>query len=248
MPYVRAQRMKVNLSDFRFNHYSQCGEDGVVAALLKMCRITTGHLVEFGAWDGLYLSNTAHHYKEKDHNFKLLLIEGDTDKFNGISANFGDEVQKCNAMISANAGDSNNINEILGRYDVEDIALMSIDVDGPDLLIWQSMDKKKYAPKILIIEWGVVDSVLSEEFLPHFDGYTYVYCTGNHIFCRNDLGIKQPMSVLELLNASGHPEIDMALGNITKEECHRIVRTEEFKHYNYYTTVAKPVWVEIETK
>lgn len=238
----------VNLSQYRFNSYSQCGEDGVIAKIMECLEITSGHLVEFGAWDGIYLSNTAHHWRSSGCNFDLLLIEGDSEKFAGIVNNYGPKVQRCNEWISIDPDSPSTINKILDRYGVKDIALMSIDVDGTDLLIWQSLDKKKYSPKILVIEWGNMKYVLSDEFISFFKGYTYVYCTGNHIFVRNDLGVKQPASIPALLQASGHPEIDVFLGNILQSECDGIIASEEFKEKDYYSRVAKPVWVEFNTQ
>ena len=46
------------LSQFRKNKHSQNGEDGVIAEICHRLAITNGFFVEFGAWDGMHLSNT----------------------------------------------------------------------------------------------------------------------------------------------------------------------------------------------
>ncbi len=41
-----------------FNEYSQGGEDGIIEEIMKRLGIATGWFVEFGACDGVSLSNT----------------------------------------------------------------------------------------------------------------------------------------------------------------------------------------------
>ncbi len=55
----------INLSNYRINYFSQFGEDGVIEKLFEIAGINTGYLVEFGAWDGIYLSNTYYHFKKE---------------------------------------------------------------------------------------------------------------------------------------------------------------------------------------
>ena len=58
--------------------YSQGGEDGVIAHLFSCIGTTNRYFVEFGAWDGRHLSNTA--------NLRLhagwtgLLLDGDASR------------------------------------------------------------------------------------------------------------------------------------------------------------------------
>ena len=51
-----------NLKDYKYNLYSQNGEDGVIEEINKRLDLDTKSdsrwCVEFGAWDGIYLSNT----------------------------------------------------------------------------------------------------------------------------------------------------------------------------------------------
>jgi len=40
------------------NVHSQNGEDGIIEEILKRLDIKNGYVCEFGAWDGIHLSNT----------------------------------------------------------------------------------------------------------------------------------------------------------------------------------------------
>ena len=63
-------------SKYGKNIISQNGEDGVIEQLFSDLNITDGIVVEFGAWDGVYLSNIFNLWKNK--GFNALLIEGDS--------------------------------------------------------------------------------------------------------------------------------------------------------------------------
>ena len=49
-----------DLLNYRSNIYSQNGEDGIISEILKRLNLDQKKLwcVEFGAWDGMHLSNT----------------------------------------------------------------------------------------------------------------------------------------------------------------------------------------------
>ena len=64
---------------YNYNIYSQNGEDGVIEELLNRLNITNGWVCEFGAWDGIHLSNTFNLIKNK--SFNAVLIEGDKNKY-----------------------------------------------------------------------------------------------------------------------------------------------------------------------
>ena len=61
--------------------YSQNGEDGIIEELLKRLDINSGWVCEFGAWDGIHLSNT---YNLVKQNFNAVYIEGDKEKYTDL--------------------------------------------------------------------------------------------------------------------------------------------------------------------
>lgn len=74
------------LLDHQRNVYSQTGEDRVVEKILETLPQTDKWCVEFGAWDGLYLSNTRNLIETK--GYSAVLIEADKNKFRDLQHNY----------------------------------------------------------------------------------------------------------------------------------------------------------------
>ena len=126
--------------------YSQHGEDGVVQALLKHIPIQHQFVVEFGAYDGDYMSNSRHLIK--DHNWSALLIEPDPRFYKKLYKLYQDNprIKMFNEFIY-----KENINQLFKRGGVPKyFEVLSIDVDGPDYYLWQALTD--FEPKIVILE------------------------------------------------------------------------------------------------
>ena len=142
------------LSDFKFNVYSQYGEDGIIKEILS--RLESSGIAlnkwacEFGAWDGLHLSNTARLIVEE--GFSAVLIEGDSIRVEELHANFPDDrVRKICSFVS-HFGET-SLENILSTTDIPaDFDFLSIDIDGMDYYILQSL--KQYKPKLISIEFN----------------------------------------------------------------------------------------------
>jgi hypothetical protein len=67
------------------NYLTQFGDDGIIEQIIKELNVETEDkiCVEFGAWDGVYLSNVYNLWK--NNGFKSILIEGDNSKYNELS-------------------------------------------------------------------------------------------------------------------------------------------------------------------
>jgi hypothetical protein len=61
------------------NVCSQSGEDGIVATALERLPNRNKWCIEFGAWDGKYLSNSYHLAENSGYN--VVLIEGNRNKY-----------------------------------------------------------------------------------------------------------------------------------------------------------------------
>jgi hypothetical protein len=62
------------LLQFSRDHYSQAGEDGIIEQILALLPANDRWCVEFGAWDGLHLSNSRHLIENS--GYSAVLIEG----------------------------------------------------------------------------------------------------------------------------------------------------------------------------
>lgn len=189
------------LDDYKLNIYSQNGEDGLLLELLKriknLAKIT---VVEFGAWDGIYLSNT---FSLVEKGADAIFIEGEKDRFKDLLLT----CQKYNniipvlAFVDKEVSSKNSLDSILKSVNcICDFDVLSIDIDSYDLDIWESLSQFK--PKIVVIEInsqfkpgqfirhsqsGSGNSFSSTLEVGHNKGYTLVSHIGNMIFVRNDL-------------------------------------------------------------
>lgn len=133
---------------FARNDYSQFGEDGIVEAILSCLSSTDKWCVEFGAWDGLHLSNTYSLIKSK--SYKSVLIEADTEKFKILTKNMkGFDATLVNEFVTFDG--ENTLDKILGKTAIpKDFDFLSIDIDGNDYHILESISL--YKPKVICIE------------------------------------------------------------------------------------------------
>ena len=68
---------------YRKNYFSQNGEDGIIEKLLDQLNLKQNLFVcEFGAWDGIYLSNTFNLVTK--YNATALMIEGDDERYKDL--------------------------------------------------------------------------------------------------------------------------------------------------------------------
>lgn len=191
---------------FAKNIYTQCGEDGIIEQLLNDLNIKSGVVVEFGACDGVFISNVLNLWKNK--NFNAILIESDGEKYNDLQATCGriDSVECLNYFINPDPNHPDCLDNILDKSKFKitksNLVLVSIDVDTCDYGIFESMTR--YAPKIIVIETntnygpdqdhisGNGSSLKSITELAERKGYKLVCHTGNAFYVRNDLFEKLP--------------------------------------------------------
>ena len=193
------------LRQFAHNVYSQCGEDGIIEEVLKRIGrscATDGWCVEFGAWDGIYLSNTYNLIRNR--NYKGVLIEGNPSKYRELCKNIPQaDVHKVCRFVTFD-GDS-TLDRILEQTPITaDFDFLSIDIDGCDYFILDSL--KQFRPKVICIEFNPtvpneVDFVQPRDFkvqqgaaaksladLARSKGYSLVAVTDlNLILVRDDL-------------------------------------------------------------
>jgi hypothetical protein len=140
------------------NVYSQVGQDGIIHEILRRIEPQLPKkraFVEFGAWDGVYLSNCRWLVEQGWHG---VFIEGDVNKFANLESNYRelkDRIKCANAYVGApNRGiGKESVAGIVERCggDVRDVCFVVIDVDGLDLEIFQDLGLK---PAVIMMEGG----------------------------------------------------------------------------------------------
>jgi hypothetical protein len=195
----------MDLNKYKKNIYSQTGEDGVIEELISILNkngvSTSGSCVEFGAWDGVYCSNTFN--LVKNYNFSAVYIEGSKKKFKKLTktANKYKNIIPINKYVEI-AG-KNSLDSILQETDISDnFDLLSIDIDSYDCDAWKGL--KKYSPKIVLMEIDntidpykrVIGTGIGRNMGSSFKyaleianekRYTLLFDSGNLFFIRNDL-------------------------------------------------------------
>ena len=188
------------LNAYKKNIYSQNGEDGILEEIIKRIGISAnfGWCVEFGAWDGIHLSNT---FNLVASGWSAVYIEGDPNKYKDLlnTASFHAKITPINRYVDYRLNSENCLDNILATTKISNnFDILSIDIDSYDLDVWDSL--KKYIPKIIVIE--INSSIKPGIFHRHTEklsgnsfsstlqvgvakDYTLVCHTGNLIFVHN---------------------------------------------------------------
>ena len=139
---------------------SQRGEDRILQRLFAVIGDTNRWCVEFGATDGKHWSNTWYWINrqgwqsvqiEAARDEHLSLKVKRRDSFDALAARYqkNDKVICLNRWVGVQGKDA--LDEVLSSTSVpRDLDLMSIDVDGPDYAIWESLIH--YQPRVVVIE------------------------------------------------------------------------------------------------
>lgn len=133
--------------DYRANVATQHGEDGVVEKIFEAIGIANRWVVDIGAHDGRFLSNSWK-WAFQDY-WSGILVEADPGNFEKLVNEYqGHANVRC---LHEFVTQERSIDVLLADKDVPyDFDLLSIDIDGMDYRLWAGM--KKYRPRIVIIE------------------------------------------------------------------------------------------------
>ncbi len=136
-PVLRSERYngRYLLNWCEFNVYSQSGEDGIIDWMFKRMGAKCELCCEFGAQDGVNLSNTKLLY---DHGAKRFLF----DKHPLGPDVIGETITP------------SNINVVFKKYDVPySLDVLSIDIDSDDYWAWHALSEQ-WKPRVVIIEFS----------------------------------------------------------------------------------------------
>lgn len=158
------------LLEYRRDKYSQSGEDGIIEKILEMLPNNDLWCVEFGAWDGVHLTNSRNLIEERDYSG--VLIEGNPKRYVQLEQNYAEHNRRNANKVIAIQGfvgfdDDDNLDRILADTPIpRDFDLLSIDIDGNDYHVWKRL--RDFQPKVVVIEFNptIPNGV---EFVQHAD-------------------------------------------------------------------------------
>jgi hypothetical protein len=120
--------------------YAQYGEDAIIDSVLARLDNLTYSVVEFGAADGFFCSNTAHLWH--DSGWSATLIESEPDLYEQLLVNVGGRL---GSTVLAYCGKVENLDHFTSV--VTDVC--SMDVDGNE---YQILDCLQTRHRVLVVE------------------------------------------------------------------------------------------------
>lgn len=155
-----------SLSQAEFRVFSQWGEDGIIQRLIQEVPIDRRIFVEFGVQD----------YQESNTRFLLMhdnwagmVIDGDQGNIDRIRQ---DEIfWRYNLKTECAFVKRDNINDLLKTNGiVDDIGLLSIDIDGNDYWVWEAIEAVR--PRIVVVEYNARFGPHRAVTVPYDPGFT----------------------------------------------------------------------------
>lgn len=139
-----------DLIDYREKRFSQNGEDGIIARIIEVVGPGNKLCCEFGAWDGIYLSNVRSLILD---GWSALFIEGDPEKFRELEANYAGLPNVKPICAFVDTGD-NSLDRLLARAGFADrrLDVLSIDIDGLDYELFATLDRLPALPRLVVVE------------------------------------------------------------------------------------------------
>lgn len=147
-----------SINDYEYRVYSQWGEDGIIQYLIRSIDIKSKIFVEFGVED---YSEANSRFLLINNNWSGLVIDGNEENILKIRSDrlyWLYNLKACCEFITCD-----NINDIFLKNGISgEIGLLSIDIDGNDYWVWESI--KSVNPVIVVIEYnyrfGPIDSIV----------------------------------------------------------------------------------------
>jgi hypothetical protein len=148
---ARRRVQRNSLLHYGANIYSQRGDDGIIQEIFRRLKVGLGYFCELGAWDGLHLSNARLLFEQ---GWSGLFIEGDRERFPALQSRYErcSDIKCLNCFVSADGrGRSKTLDQLCADEKISVIDFLSIDVDGLDLNIFESIQLR---PMVVAIEGG----------------------------------------------------------------------------------------------
>ena len=157
------------LNEYKSNITSQSGEDGIIAKIMEVLDVKTGWCVDVGAF-GMSKSNT-YSLVANGWNGVMIDFDGGIRRLKRTYRNF-DNVQIVRKEVDIT---TNSLDSILDTTKIPQLfELLSIDIDGNDYYVWESLSRIRqgfqptYRPMVVVVEYNPIIEL--DEYVQPFDG------------------------------------------------------------------------------
>jgi hypothetical protein len=154
-----------SLDEVEFQVFSQRGEDGIIQYIINKIEIPNKIFVEFGV-ETYTESNTR--FLLMNNNWSGLVIDGDGENIDFIKKDFiywKYDITALHSFIT-----KENIDKLISDYTkIEDIGILSIDIDGNDYWIWKQI--KCIKPRIVICEYNSIFGSKRQVTVPYKEDF-----------------------------------------------------------------------------
>jgi len=165
-----------DIKDYEFRVFSQSGEDGIIQHILRNITVPNKIFVEFGT-ESYLESNTR--FLLVNNNWAGLIIDSSESHINYIKNDLIYWQYNLKAVHSFIT--KSNINQIFLEHGLQgDIGLLSIDIDGNDYWIWESINVIN--PAIAVIEYNSRFGMDKSVTIPYSDGFTRIKAHYSNIY------------------------------------------------------------------
>jgi hypothetical protein len=158
---INENKRSTKLTDYAFKIFSQWGEDGIIQYLIRVVEIRYHTFIEFGVED--FTESNCRFLLMKD-NWSGYVIDGSSKNIERLRNSYyfwKHDLVAINSFITRE-----NINDlILESGFSEDIGILSIDLDGIDYYVFETI--RSINPRILICEYNAVFGVTRKISVPY---------------------------------------------------------------------------------
>ena len=154
------------LEDRAYNVYSQFGEDGILAAIFEKLGTCNKWVLECGASDGVFFSNSR---KLIEEGWFGVLVEADPAQFEKLTALYASTLEAERVQLfqhRVSSSEPGGLDVILSAANApRSLDLAIIDVDGQDYWLFNSL--LKHRPQVVMVEY---DPNAPVDFVPPING------------------------------------------------------------------------------
>jgi hypothetical protein len=204
----------VSLLDYARDEFSQSGDDGIIERIFSVVSDRPGLCCEFGAWDGVHLSNTR---ALALRGWRGVMIEADPAKFAELQRNYADRPDVVCIQSEIDDG-ANRLDAVLDGAGVTDrLDFLSVDIDGLDYYVLESLAMR---PLCISVEVNAGHRPDTDELVPREvaaenvgqplgafvrlageRGYRLIGYSGNAFFLHEDAGAEEELPAVDPVDA-----------------------------------------------